>query len=164
VAAFNRWYDAGGRETRVRLFSEIIRMLFGGVSRSEVVGLSPVSLIVVETDGGIEQVDTLKSAYEGAASTPLHIVRDPFDAALLLPAIAARQIGEQGLSTQCQACDLRRVCGGGQYAHRFRSGSGFANPSVYCDDLIRLISHIRTVVQSDVTALREATALQRGTR
>lgn len=158
VAAFDRWYDAGGRETRVRLFSDIIRLLCGGVSHSEAVGLAPVALVVVETDGRIEQVDTLKSAYGGAAATPLHVYRDAFDAALLLPAIAARQIGEQGLSAKCQACELRRVCGGGHYVHRHRAGSGFANPSVYCADLIRLITHIRAVVQSDVAALRELTA------
>jgi uncharacterized protein len=48
------------------------------------------------------------------------------------------------------------VCGGGHYAHRYRPGRGFANPSVYCPDLIRLIGHIRERVQIDIeTALPE---------
>lgn len=164
VTAFDRWYDAGGRETRVRLFSDIIRLLCGGISHSEAVGLTPVTLIVVETNGRIEQVDSLKSAYDGAPATPLHIYRDAFDTALVLPAIAARQIGEKALAAQCRACDLHRVCGGGQYTHRHRTGSGFANPSVYCADLIRLITHIRAVVQSDVTTLRELTAQREALR
>ncbi|MFM9559368.1 FxsB family radical SAM/SPASM domain protein, partial [Streptomyces caniscabiei] len=42
----------------------------------------------------------------------------------------------------CRACPLVRICGGGHYAHRYRPGSGFRNPSVYCADLDVLIRHI----------------------
>ncbi|MEV5825962.1 FxsB family cyclophane-forming radical SAM/SPASM peptide maturase [Spirillospora sp. NPDC052242] len=154
IAVFDRWYRAPVRETRIRLFSEIIRLLLGRPSHSESIGLSPVAVAVVETDGSIEQVDTLKSAYEGAARTSLHTRRDPFDAALMLPAIAARQIGRRALSDECRACPVHRVCGGGLYAHRYRSGTGFANPSVYCRDLLRLITHIRGVVARDVEDIK----------
>ncbi|GAA1013071.1 radical SAM protein [Acrocarpospora pleiomorpha] len=157
VAIFDRWYGAPERETRVRLFSEIIRLLCGRPSRSESIGLSPVAIVVVETNGGIEQVDTLKSAYDGASGTLLHVSRDPFDAALLLPAIAARQIGARALSEICVACDIAAVCGAGLYPHRYRSGSGFRNPSVYCRDLYRLITHIRRVLTNDVALLSRAT-------
>jgi uncharacterized protein len=150
VAVFDRWYGVPVRETRVRLFGEIIRLLLGGASRTESVGLSPVAMAVVETDGSIEQVDTLKSAYEGAAATGSHVTRDSFATVLLLPSIAARQIGGRALSARCGACEIQRICGGGLYAHRYRTGSGFANPSVYCDDLLRLIAHIRTVVARDL--------------
>ncbi|MCK2217843.1 FxsB family radical SAM/SPASM domain protein [Actinomadura sp. ATCC 31491] len=153
AAVFDRWYAASQRETQVRLFSQIIRLLCGLPSRSESVGLSPVAIVVVETDGSIEQVDTLKSAYEGAAGTRLHTFRDSFDAALLLPAIAARQIGPLALSDTCAACDLARVCGGGLYPHRYRPGTGFRNPSVYCRDLYRLITHIRRAIGEDVALL-----------
>ena len=151
---FDRWYHAPVRETRIRLFSEIIRLLLGRPSQSESIGISPVAVAVVETNGGIEQVDTLKSAFEGATQTSLHTRRDPFDAALMLPAIAARQIGRRALSPTCRACPVHRVCGGGLYAHRYRSGTGFANPSVYCRDLFRLITHIRDVVARDVEDLK----------
>ena len=153
VQAFDAWYGADELETRVRLFEEIIRLLFGGRSRTEAVGLSPVSLVVVESNGQIEQVDTLKSTFEGAAHTPLHVSRDPFNAALMLPSIAARQIRDRALSAQCRACGIHKVCGGGLYAHRYRAGSGFANPSVYCHDLLRLITHIRAAVAADVAAI-----------
>ncbi|MFV2178190.1 FxsB family cyclophane-forming radical SAM/SPASM peptide maturase [Actinomadura sp. LOL_016] len=154
IAVFDRWYRAPVRETRVRLFSEIIRLLLGRPSHSESIGLSPVAVAVVETNGSIEQVDTLKSAYDGAADTSLHIRRDPFDAALMVPAIAARQIGRRALSAECRACPVHRVCGGGLYAHRYRSGTGFANPSVYSRDLFWLITHIRNVVARDVEDIK----------
>jgi uncharacterized protein len=150
IAIFDRWYGAETGETRIRLFSEIIRLLFGRMSASEAVGLSPVAVVVVETNGEIEQVDSLKSAYEGAAATRLHVSRDPFDTVLSLPSVAARQIGRQALSNQCLACAAHEVCGGGLYPHRYRTGTGFRNPSVYCRDLLKLITHIRDAVERDL--------------
>jgi uncharacterized protein len=156
VAVFDRWYRAPERETRLRLFDEIIRLLLGRPSRSETVGLSAVAVVVIETDGGIEQVDSLKSAYDGATRTPLHVGdAGAFDTALMLPPIAARQIGERALAPECQACEIRRVCGAGLYPHRYRPGTGFANPSVYCRDLFRLIKHVQHAVSDDLAAVRE---------
>lgn len=152
IAVFDRWYGSSRRETRVRLFEEIIHLLLGGASRSEAVGLTPTSVVVVETDGSIEQTDTLKSTYHGAPATGLHVARDPFDAALRMPSIAARQLGYNALSEQCTRCQLGQVCGGGLYPHRYRAGSGFRNPSVYCPDLFRLIDHIRKRVDADLRA------------
>ncbi|MFI6745101.1 FxsB family cyclophane-forming radical SAM/SPASM peptide maturase [Actinomadura luteofluorescens] len=154
VAVFDRWYGAARRETQVRLFNEIIRMLFGKPSRVEAIGLSPVAVAVVETDGSVELVDTLRAAYAGATRTPFHVQRDSFDAALLLPAVAARQIGRRALAPECAKCAFGDICGGGLYPHRYRTGTGFANPSVFCRDLFRLISHIEQTVRADVAALR----------
>jgi uncharacterized protein len=117
----------------------------------ESVGAAPVNVVVVETDGSIEQADTLKAAFHGASRTGLHIARDSFDAASRLPEIAARQLGVRALCARCQDCHLSRVCAGGLYAHRYRAATGFANPSVYCPDLMRLIDHIRATVQADVS-------------
>ncbi|MFI6317824.1 FxsB family cyclophane-forming radical SAM/SPASM peptide maturase [Nonomuraea sp. NPDC050556] len=153
VAVFDRWYSAPRRETQIRLFSEIIRTLCGRPSRSESIGLSPVAVVVIETNGAVEQVDTLKSAFEGAAGTLLHVFRDSFDGALMLPSIAARQIGTRALAVGCISCEIASVCGGGLYPHRYSTGSGFRNPSVYCRDLYRLITHIRQVVLEDVELL-----------
>jgi uncharacterized protein len=86
---FDYWYPKP--HTRIRLFEEIMHLLLGGASGSEIVGLAPAQMVVIETDGSIEQEDTLKAAYAGAAATSLHVARDPLDAALHLPEIAARQ-------------------------------------------------------------------------
>jgi len=151
IAVFDRWFDAPRQETRIRLFEEIMHLLLGGASATEAVGLSPVSVIVIETDGSIEQSDMLKSSYHGAPWTGLHVTHDPLDAALLLPSVVARQIGAMALSAECRTCQIRQVCGGGLYPHRYRSGSGFANPSVYCPDLFRLITHIRQAMATGIT-------------
>jgi len=152
IEVFDHWYSRP--QTRIRLFEEIMQLLLGGTSDSETVGLAPARMVVIETDGTVEQVDTLKAAFAGAPATGLHVASDPLDAALLLPQIAARQIGRRALSAQCQACRISTVCGGGMYSHRYREGTGFANPSVYCPDLMALISHIRDRIQADIAARR----------
>ena len=148
IAIFDDWYQRP--RTRVRLFEEIIRALLGGTSGAESIGAAPVNVVVVETNGDIEQVDTLKAAFHGAPHTGLHVARDSFEDALRLPEIAARQMGVRALCAQCQECRFSQACGGGLYAHRYRAATGFANPSVYCPDLMRLIDHIRETVQADV--------------
>ncbi|MFI7636755.1 FxsB family cyclophane-forming radical SAM/SPASM peptide maturase [Nonomuraea sp. NPDC049400] len=147
---FERWYTAPSRQTRVRLFESVIRMALGGQSMTEAVGLQPARLVVIETDGSIEQVDSLKAAFDGAPATGLTVRDGPFDRALEHPSVAARQIGIEALSEKCRACSLRDTCGGGLYPHRYREGSGFLNPSVYCPDLMKLITHIVGRVRADV--------------
>jgi uncharacterized protein len=158
IRVFDRWYGAPRQETRVRLFAEIIKLLLGGDSATELVGLSPIGAVVIETDGSIEQSDILKSAYPGAPATGMHVSHDSFDSLLALPSFVARQIGARALGSECSGCEIRRACGGGLYAHRYRSGSGFANTSVYCPDLFLLISHIRRSVEAGVVRLRKFTS------
>jgi len=147
---FDRWYEQRTQETRVRLFEEIIHLLLGGHSSSEVIGLSPVALAVVDTDGSIEQVDTLKSAFQGAPDTGMNVFTHSFDDVLKHPAIVARQIGERALSDTCLACPVGKICGGGYYPHRYSAGEGFRNPSVYCEGLRYLIEHIARRIRADL--------------
>lgn len=152
IEVFDYWYPKP--QTRIRLFEEIMHLLLGGASSSEIVGLAPARMVVIETDGSVEQEDTLKIAYDGAPATGLHVARDSLDTALLLPQLVGRQIGSRALAGQCRRCPVRAVCGGGLYSHRYRAGTGFANPSVYCPDLLALISHVRDRVEADLAARR----------
>jgi uncharacterized protein len=155
VDAFDAWYDDPD-PVPVRLFESVVDLVLGGASRSEQVGLSPAALVVVESDGAIEQIDALKSAYPGACATGLDVRHDDFDAALLHPGVVARQIGLAALGEGCAGCPVRRVCGGGHYAHRYRPGAGFRNPSVYCNDLRLFIEHVRGRVAADTRELTGA--------
>jgi len=143
IALYERW-SRDGRPFPIRIFDAITDTSWGGASGSESVGLAQVDLIVVETDGTLELVDSLKTAYEGAPFTGLDVVCDSFDDAASHPGVTARQSGIAGLCTTCQDCPVVQSCGGGLYPHRYRTGSGFDNPSVYCDDLKKLINHIRS--------------------
>jgi uncharacterized protein len=162
IEVFERWYGAPRRETGIRFFESIIMLLLGGETGSESVGISPIDLITVETDGAIEQVDSLKVAEDGAAATGLHVLTHSFDEALYHPGILARQQGKGLLSVECLRCPIVDICGGGLYTHRHRVGSGFGHPSVYCKDLYRLITHMcdRIKVDLDLLMPRSAASLR----
>lgn len=153
IAIFDRWYGTPRRETRIRLLDDLTALVLGGAGRSEQAGLSPVAAVVAETDGSLELVDSLRSAYPGACRTGLTVFADPLDAVLRHPGAAARQIGRRALGDTCRACAEVAVCGGGHYAHRYRPESGFRHPSVYCADMLRLIAHIRGRVSTDLARL-----------
>jgi uncharacterized protein len=156
ITVFDRWYCAPVEETRIRMFTELIQLILGQPGAVEGFGLEPSTLVVVETDGAIKQLDSLSSAYPGAADTGRHILTDSFDAILDHPTTVARQLGVQALSPQCQTCPVMAVCGGGLYPHRYRSGAGFRHPSVYCADLMRLITHVSDRVSRDLNRITTA--------
>jgi len=143
AVVFDRWHSSpvhGG--IRIRLFEELIRLLLGGHSRSDQVGLSPATFLIIDTDGSLQQADALKAAYAGAPETGLNVFDHSINDALRHPAVIARQLGISALADECRRCRVVTVCGGGHYPHRYRRGSGFRNPSVYCSDLQTLIDHI----------------------
>jgi uncharacterized protein len=152
LAIFDRWYDAPRRKTGIRVFEEIINVLLGGCSRVEGIGTSAGAMVVIETDGMIEQSDMLTSAFEGASATGMHVSSDSFDDVLSSPRSSWLRAG---LAGQCRSCELRAACGGGLFAHRYRAGNGFDNPSVYCADLYRLITVIRGRLANDLRELRQ---------
>jgi len=119
----------------------------------EGLGLLPSTLIVVDTDGSVKQLNSLSSAYPGAADTGLHVMSDSFDDAFDHPTTVARQIGADALAAQCPDCPVMEICGGGLYPHRFRDSDGFRNPSVYCPDLLKFITHVRDRIVADLFRL-----------
>jgi uncharacterized protein len=153
ISVFEHWYNAPAQETRIRLFSELIQLVLGHPGGVEGLGLLPSTLIVVDTDGSIKQLDSLSSTYPGAADTGLDVMSGSFDDVLDHPTTVARQIGADALSPQCRDCPVMEICGGGLYPHRFRNGDGFRHPSVYCEDLLKLITHVRDRVLTDLSRL-----------
>ncbi|MER6359509.1 FxsB family cyclophane-forming radical SAM/SPASM peptide maturase [Kitasatospora sp. NPDC001527] len=137
LAVHERW-EADGRPFAVRTFDSVHRTLAGLPGLGEALGLEPVDLVVLETDGTYEQADSLRTAYDGAPATGLDVFRHSLDDVARHPGTAARQAGLAGLNATCRACPVVRSCGGGLYAHRYRDGS-FDHPSVYCADLRELI-------------------------
>jgi uncharacterized protein len=148
ITIFDHW-NADGRQPGIRLFDSIIRTARGQQSLTESLGLTPSDLIVLETDGSYEQVDSLKVTFDGAPATGFNVFSHSLDDVAGHPGIMARQSGRAGLCQQCQSCPVVSDCGGGLYTHRYRQRSGFQNPSVYCDDLMKLITHVRGHLPGD---------------
>lgn len=146
MTILTRW-DAQGRPVPVRFFDSVLRTLAGEDSLTESLGLAPADLLVIETDGTLEQADSLKTAYDGAPETGFDVLRDPIDAAARHPALLGRQLGLAGLCSQCRSCPVVDSCGGGLYAHRYRAEPDprrlFDHPSVFCDDLYVFITRTK---------------------
>ncbi|WP_406738817.1 radical SAM/SPASM protein FxsB, inactivated metallohydrolase extension form [Streptomyces sp. NBC_00853] len=159
---FDRW-DRLGRPVPVRLFESLLSTLRGGPSLTESLGLAPTDLVVVETDGTLEQVDSLKSAFEGAAATGFNVFDHAFDQVAAHPGVRARQLGLAGVSDSCRRCPVVRSCGGGLYTHRYRDRNGFDNPSVYCTDLRELVDGVegRTAPRETAPQLTDPAELAR---
>ena len=151
LAVYDRW-TADGRPMAIRLFDSLRSTAHGGHSGNEWVGLDPADLAVVETDGAWEQVDSLKTAYEGAPATGLDVVSHSVDEVSVFPQIARRQTGPAALAATCRTCPVVRQCGGGLFAHRYRSGTGFDNPSVYCTDLKELLVSLNGRLRTESVA------------
>jgi uncharacterized protein len=139
LSTIHQCWLADDRPVRIRIFDGLHSTANGGPSGSEQLGADAVDLVVVETDGRYEQADSVKTAYDGAPATGLSVLTHTIDAVSRLAPIALRQSGVQSLSAICRSCPVVNQCAGGLYAHRFRTGSGFDNPSVYCADLRVLV-------------------------
>lgn len=143
LEAFDLWFDYYPH-LPVRTFEALLDSAAGLPSGTDAFGLGDVSLLTVETDGTYHDLDVLKVV--GAGATRLTgSVRDTSIASIARsPQIAAHQrlLRKEGLSGKCQACPVVDVCGGGSLPHR-HGAQGFDHPSVYCDELFALISHVR---------------------
>ncbi|WP_369237130.1 radical SAM/SPASM protein FxsB, inactivated metallohydrolase extension form [Streptomyces sp. R21] len=131
---FDRWQEQG-RPMEVRTFDSVQSTLRGGPPLTEAMGLASSDLAVVETDGTIEQADSLKTAYDGAPATGYDVFHHTFEEYVRHPGVRARQLGIEGVSEICRRCPVVESCGGGLYAHRYSTERGFDNPSVFCADL-----------------------------
>ena len=92
LAVHQRWVEHG-RPMDVRLFRSVSDLLAGRPSSTEAIGLEPEDIVVVETDGTIEQADSLKTAYDGAPATGFDVRRHSFDEAAAHPGFGTEAPG-----------------------------------------------------------------------
>ena len=158
-------WSAEGRPFGIRLFDSIHSTLHGGPPLTEALGVAPSDLLVIETDGSIEQADSLKVAFDGAVDTGLRVQDHPLSAAAANAQIVARQNGPEALARQCRSCPALASCGGGLFAHRYRGASAesadpaaaFRNPTVYCADLFALVHTIQETEDATMASSRRLT-------
>ena len=157
----HRVWENDGRPFGIRLFDSIRSTLHGGPPLTEALGVAPSDVLVIETDGAIEQADSLKVAFDGAPDTGLRVQDHPLSAAAEHAQIIARQSGAEGLSESCRSCPVLASCGAGLFAHRYRkdgfdpddAAAAFRNPTVYCADLLTLIDTLHTLHTAESAAM-----------
>lgn len=143
IEFYNIWKEEYAH-IEVRYLEEIIKMMLGGISTLEAIGATNANLIIIETDGALEPVDSLKSAGRQATDIGMSVFANSIDEAMRHSSVYSRMLGKPGLCQKCQKCAFVDNCAGGYLPHRFSHEAGFLNPSVYCESLIKLFKHIST--------------------
>lgn len=159
IEAFNVWYDEYPT-LNVRLFDGLIGVIAGLPSQTDAFGLGDISLLTVETDGFYHDLDVLKITEEGFSSLGLHVKHHSIQEAIASPKIENHRklLSFEGLSEKCQSCPEVKICGGGSVPHRYDT-NGFKNPTIYCREMLSLISHIRRrLIESVSLDTQEKTA------
>jgi uncharacterized protein len=138
----------------VRNFWDILRIILGGQPESDALGNSAMQYVIVETDGSIQPVDTLRVCEDGMIEAGLHLSQHGFDnltqGSTLFYTLATTGMP---LCKACRACPVVDTCGGGYPPHRYSRQNGFDNPSAWCPDLFKLLNHVRSKIEFRCTTL-----------
>ncbi|MGB3464261.1 MAG: radical SAM protein [Cyclobacteriaceae bacterium] len=124
----------------IPFFSGMINILLGRNHTDDI----EVTSLVVETNGQIEVIDSMKAC--GNAFTKNHLNIKTNDLSDIMDTTLGRLYFKDGinkLSEKCQKCPISAICKGGRLVHRYSNENGFNNPSVYCKDLVKIIAHIQ---------------------
>lgn len=148
ITVFDDWFYDNGRKPKVRMFETIIMLILGRgtESGSDAMGAGRHQVLVIETDGGIEPIDSLKVCGNGFTKVGANVLTHELDNAIATELSTLSNLSHQRLCKQCCVCPISEVCGGGYLSHRYSVANGFNNPSVYCKDLVKLITHIQARV------------------
>lgn len=152
IRLFNYWYNEGEQRLTIRYFDALIDLVLGNESGFDFLGTAKNELLVIETDGSIETVDVLKICGDGFTKASANVSTHSFDEAMQTPLASLYRMANIKVPKKCSVCPVREVCGGGYIPHRYSSENGFNNPSVYCNDLLKLITHIQNRVMDDLPA------------
>ena len=161
LAIFRRWTAMEELPFRIRLFEQIVGAVLGIPGNYDALGRGVNATIVIDTDGSIEPVDVLRVCANGMTRRGRNVAADTIDAALTDPLIQHYYHAADELCAACRRCPARGICAGGYLPHRYSQANGFDNPSVYCADLLELISAVQHWAVTELPAdLRVAVGLR----
>jgi len=144
IRLFNKWFPDDNPTFRIRIFEDIIGLIFGAPIGMDDPSGGGMGAIVVESDGTIEPVDVLKICGDRFTKTKFNVadsdIADAYQSELIRISLGG------GMCKKCQRCPVKAVCGGGYLPHRYSVVNGFDNPSIYCHNLMKLIIYIQQKV------------------
>lgn len=141
------WLEDGKGFSVSFLESMLLALLGSPAGNNEFFNAHPLDFLVIETDGGIEPSDSLKSCNDGLTKLGLNVLADELDAVYAHPFMQLAQNAKIHLCETCQRCEYAASCAGGRMSDRYSRRTGFDNPSVYCDTLKQVFRHARTILE-----------------
>lgn len=160
IRAFDLWLS-DYPQLPIRFFETLLDTAAGLPSGTDAFGLGDVSLLSIETDGSYHDLDVFKVVAQDATRLSGSVADTPIADIATSPAIEAhrRLLSKDGLCATCQACPVVDICGGGSVPHR-HGPDAFNQPSVYCNELYSLITHVKARL-SETLALEAAAPASR---
>ncbi len=151
TAVFDSW-RADTNRLSIRFFRNIMQAVLGKSIGSDMMGDGRNEVLVIETNGDIESVDVLKICGQGFTKNNANLIGTSLDEALATPLAQLYNLSHVQLPRKCLACPINDICGGGYLPHRYSSENGFDNPTFYCHDFMKLITHVQNAVLSEFPA------------
>jgi uncharacterized protein len=142
IPIFDDWWAEDSGRVRIRYFETIIGHAFGYQVGVDSLGGHPISFAIIDTDGGLEPLDSLRACGNGFTNLRLNIKTHPVSTLYQQTLFQLGLAGQDGLCDVCKVCPLKEICGAGYLPHRYSKERMFKSPSVYCRDLWKLINHI----------------------
>lgn len=151
IAVFDAW-RADTNRLSIRFFRNIMQAVLGKPIGSDMMGDGRNEVLVIETNGDIESVDVLKICGQGFTKNNANLRTTSLDEALATPLAQLYNLSHVQLPRKCLACPINDICGGGYLPHRYSRENGFDNPTFYCHDFMKLITHIQNAVLGEFPA------------
>lgn len=147
--SFSRFYRAiftellkSKQKIQIRFLDAIVRGLVQNKDAGRVLGNQELGVAVIETNGEYELVDNLKALGNGLTKSSLNVFRNSLDEFVAFRDKWIERSKVFNLPDVCSTCNLRKICQGGFYIHRYSQSAGFNNPSIFCSDLKALIPYM----------------------
>ncbi|WP_413998098.1 radical SAM protein [Flavobacterium sp. W1B] len=152
IELFNSWYeDKSDSKPIIKPFDELIGLILGKNKGSEIFGKGINDTLVIETDGSIETVDTLRICGNGFTKTNYNVLNDELSSIFEGDQLAKLYYNAHNeLSSVCEKCPIESICGGGYLGHRYSQENKFDNPSIYCNEIVKIICHIQNKILENI--------------
>lgn len=147
ITIFDLWFQEKDNDRLdIRMFIHLMFVITGGEYSADNFGSQNNEVLVIETNGAIEAVDVLKACGQNFTKNNCNVADTTLDQAMETDLAAMYHFSHSWLPRKCLACPVKDICGSGYIPHRYSSKNGFNNPSIYCHDLLKLITHIQNKI------------------
>lgn len=145
IKFFDLWYNDENNFFE-RHFSQYVKSILGAITNGDDLGESNNEILTIESNGEYESEDALRICGNDFTKTNINVFDSTVDNALTTKLSKAYYHSHKYLPKKCLACPIKQTCGGGYMPHRYSSLNGFNNPSIYCKDLLKLITHVQNSI------------------
>lgn len=154
---FELWWRQDDPDLHIRHFVDSIKRMMGVRHHGDSIGNDEIDIFVVNTDGGIEYSDYLRSYTDGGSRTPFTVFADDLDMIADDPLFSYCLSLGAHLPLECHGCPHANICGGGFLPGRTKRSDRIPRrKSILCADQYYFFSAVRRIVMPHIQ--REAAA------